>query len=317
MWYRKEIFGAGVSAPVVVEGVPMSTFLNSTLGVTGASGHLGRRVVESLLAAGASHIVATTRHPAQLADLARRGVVVREASFADPDSLTTAFAGIDRLLLISTDDVVHRLPQQIAAVGAAKAAGVGHIAYTSVTSPYPDLAAAAAVPNSHYWTEVRIAASGLDFSLLRNNQYTDYLIPAARHAIANGTLIHAGGAGRRAFVTREDCAAAAAAALLAAEGKRIYDIGGAEAVTGDELARLYSQLAGRSVTARSVPVEEYVAGLVAGGVPEGMAGVLGRFDADAGKGLLAIVSGDVEALTGRKPQSVAEFMTANRAALVA
>jgi len=295
----------------------MTTFLNSTLGVTGASGHLGRRVVELLLEAGAPHVVAITRQPGKLADLAKRGADVRQGSFADAAGLAGALAGIERLLLISTDDVSNRLPQQIAAVEAAKGAGVRHIAYTSVTSPYPDPAPAALVPNSHYWTEVQIASSGLDFSLLRNNQYTDYLIPAAQYAITGGVLTHAAGNGGRAFITREDCAAAAAAALLKAEGQHIYDIGGAEALTGDDLAGIYSQLAGKPVVAQSVPVDAYLAGLTAGGVPAEMANVLGRFDADASKGLLAIVSGDARALTDREPQSVAAFMAANRSSLVA
>jgi NAD(P)H dehydrogenase (quinone) len=293
----------------------MTKFTEATLAVSGASGHLGRRVIELLLDGGAKHVVALTRSPDKLADLASRGVEVRAASFDHPSGLAKAFAGVERLLLVSTDSLETRTAQQIAAVDAARAAGVGHLLYTSVTSPYPD--PAALVPDSHFWTEVRIAASGADFSILRNNMYTDYLIPGAQHAIATGTLFHAAGAGRRAFVTREDCAAAAAAALLGAKGKRIYDISGPAALSGDELAAFYAKLAGKPVSAQAVPAEGLMAGLAAAGVPGEMADVLARFDTDTAKGYLGIVTGDIAVLTGRPPQSVEDFLIVNRAALVA
>jgi NAD(P)H dehydrogenase (quinone) len=291
----------------------MTKFSNAVLGVTGASGHLGQRTIQLLLDGGAQHIIALTRRPEKLSGLAGRGIEVRQASFDDPAGLPAAFAGIERLLLVSTDALETRTAQQTAAVDAAVAAGVSHLLYTSVTSPYPD--AAAMVPNSHFWTEIRIAASGRDFSILRNNQYTDYLIPGAQHAIATGTLVHAGGGGRRAYVTREDCAAAAAGALLGATGKRIFDISGPEAVSGDDLAALCSRLSGKPVAAQAVPGGSLVAGLEAAGVPAEMAAVLARFDTDAAKGYLGIVTSHVEELTGHASQSVAEFLAANRSAL--
>lgn len=293
----------------------MTKFLNSTLGVTGASGHLGRRVVELLVAAGAKKIVATTRDPGKLADLAGRGVDVRRASFDEPGSLAAAFAGIDRLLLISTDDVATRLPHQIAAIDAAEAAGIGHIAYTGVTSPYPD--PAAFVPDSHFWTEARLIAGGTDWSFLRNNLYADYQIPVAQHAIASGVLYHAAQAGRRAFVTREDCAAAAAGALLKVDGKRIFDVSGPEALSADDLAGIFARLAGKAVEARNIPAAALKAGLVEAGVPAAMASVLERFDSDAAEGRLGVVTGAVEELTGRRPQSLQDFLAANRPALAA
>ncbi len=203
----------------------------------------------------------------------------------------------------------------MAAIDAAESAGVQHMAYTSLTSPYPD--PANLVANSHFWTEARLAASTkLTWSVLRNNQYADYLIPGAQHAIATGTLFHAAGNGRRAYVTREDCAASAAAALLGAEGRRIFDIGGSEALSMDDLAVLFSEVAGKPVVARNVPAVQLKAGLVAGGVPEGMAEVLTRFDVDASKGYLGIVTDTVAQLTGRPPQSVAAFLAGAKSALV-
>lgn len=126
----------------------MTKFTDAILAVTGASGHLGRRVVELLLETGARHVVALTRNPDKLADLAQRGVDVRIASFDSPTELRDAMNGVERLLLISTDALDRRSQQQLAAVDAAVAAGVTHLLYTSVTSPYPDNAADALVPDS-------------------------------------------------------------------------------------------------------------------------------------------------------------------------
>lgn len=292
----------------------MSDFSNSILAVTGASGHLGRLVIDDLLARGAKHLVAVTRDPKKLADLGSR-VEIRAGDFDDPASLATAFAGVDRLLIVSTDGLETRVAQHRAAIAAAEAAGVKHIVYTGLTSPYPD--PAGLVPNSHFWTEARLTASPLTWSILRNNQYSDYLVPGAQHAIATGQLFHAAGAGRRAYVTRADCAAAAAGALLTAEGRRIFDIGGPEALSGDDLAALFARLAGRPITAQSVPAAGLIAGLQQGGVPSEMAAVLARFDVDAGKGYLAILTDHVEELAGRRPESVASFLARNQAALAA
>lgn len=292
----------------------MPKFIDSTLAVSGGNGHLGRRVIDLLLQAGARKVVAFTREPSKLDDLRQRGVDVRAGSFDEPVSLRQALAGVDRLLMISTNDLARRAKQQVTAVDAAVAAGVQHLLYTSVTSPYPDASPAGYIPDSHYWTEVRIAASGRDFSMLRNNLYTDFQIPPAQHAIATGTLFHATGTGKRAFVTREDCAAAAAGALLSAEGKHVYDISGPEALSADDLAALFSRLSGKPVKAQAVSGADLSAGLKAGGVPAEMAEVLATFETDAAKGLLGVVSNAVEELTGRPPQSVADYLSANKAA---
>ena len=292
----------------------MPKFLTSTIGVTGASGHLGRRVIELLREAGATKIVALTRDPAKLATAA--GVEVRAVSFDQPATeIATAFGGIERLLIISTDAADGRSRQHRNAVDAAQAADVGHIVYTGLTSPYPD--ATNPIADSHFWTETRLAESALNWSILRNNQYTDYLLPGAQHAIASGTLFHAAADGRRAFITRNDCAAAAVAALLDADGRRIYDIGGSEALSGDDLAALYGRISGRPVKAVSVPAAGLIDGLMQGGVPQGFAQVLARFDTDTAKGYLGIVSGHFAELVGRPPETAADFLARNQTALAA
>ncbi len=294
----------------------MTKFSDATIGVTGASGNLARHVIAYLREGGAKRVVAITRKPEKLTDLGA-GVDVRAGSFDEPAGLAKAFAGVERLLVISTDALGDRAAQHVAGFDAAVKAGVRHVAYTSIASPYPDTSPAASIPNSHFWTEARIFASGLDFSILRNNLYTDFLLPGAHHAVASSTLYHAAGNGRRAFVTREDCAAAAGAALLKAEGKRIYDIDGPDALSGDDLAAILSEISGKPVKAVNVPPQGFAAGLVeAAHMPQSVADMMTRFETDAAKGYLGIVSGAFEELTGRKPRSVADFLKAHKSAFV-
>ncbi len=190
--------------------------MDTTLLITGASGQLGRRVLELLLDAGAGKLIATTRNPEKLAELARRGVVVRKADFDDAASLPAAFAGAGRLLLISTDAVGtpgRRIAQHRAAVDAAVRAGVKHVVYTSLTRPEPGSPVTFA--SDHYGTEQALAASPLGWTILRNNVYTDFLLRSLPQAVATGKLVAAAGDGGAGYVTREDCARVAAAALLA------------------------------------------------------------------------------------------------------
>ncbi|HVZ15421.1 MAG TPA: NAD(P)H-binding protein, partial [Bauldia sp.] len=149
----------------------MSKFDNAVLAVTGATGNLGRSVIGHLRSAGAKRIVGFTRNPEKAADLAAAGVELRRADFQDPAHLAGQLAGVERLLVISTDTLVGRAELQTGAVDAAVKAGVRHILYTSITNPYPDADPTAIIQNSHYWTEVRMATSGVDFTFLRNNLY--------------------------------------------------------------------------------------------------------------------------------------------------
>jgi NAD(P)H dehydrogenase (quinone) len=294
----------------------MSKFINSTIAVSGASGQLGSRVVALLQQAGATKIVALTRDASKLADLAKSGVEVRQASFDDPVGLENALRGIERFLIISTDTVGvegGRSSQHIRAIEAAERAGVKHLVYTSLTSPYPN--PASLIPNDHFWTEARLAAGPLTWTVLRNNVYADSLVQSGAHAVASGTLYHSAGNRGRAYVTREDCAAAAAGALLKAEGNRIYDINGPTAPTMDEIAATLAKMSGKPVKAQNVPAEGLKAGLAAAGVPQIYVGILALFDTDAAKGYYGIVTDAVAELAGRPAQSVAQLLEANRAAL--
>jgi len=281
-----------------------------TLLVTGASGHLGRRVLELLLEAGETHVIATTRTPSKLADFAARGVTVGYASFDEPASLPSAFAGATRLLLISTDAVGapgHRPQQHRAALEAAAAAHVKHVVYTSLTSAFDT---PVTIAPDHAETETALEASSLGYTILRNNLYADGLPQTLAQARAlGGKLFSAVGDGKIAYVTREDCARAAAAALAAAfDGRRILDISGPEALSHTDLAAIGTAVSGEPIQYVPLTQEALSQQLTQVGIPEPFVQLIVSFDAAAAHGKLSSVSTAVEDLTGQAPMRIADFL---------
>jgi NAD(P)H dehydrogenase (quinone) len=292
--------------------IPMS----GSILVSGASGHLGRRVLENLLVRVApSAIVATTRKPESLAEFAARGVQVRRADFDDASTLGAAFAGVERALLISTDSLDepgHRVEQHRRAIGALARAGARYVAYTSIVNPIGSLIT---LSKDHAQTEQALAESGLHYTVLRNNMYSDYTLDPAKRALAGGSVVNARGSGRVGFVTRADCAAIAAAVLVEPPtGNQTLDVTGPEALDSADFAALLSQLSGRPVAVQSIPVPALVEGMVQHGVPRHFAEILGSFDAGIAAGELAVVSDSVERFTGKKPESLADFLLRERSA---
>lgn len=272
-----------------------------TVAITGASGQLGRLVADKLLAAvDPADVVLLSRSPESLSEFAIRGAQTRRADFVDAASLPGAFAGVERLLLISTDTVGDRVAGHVAAITAAAAAGVRHIVYTSV--PEPTEANPALVVPDHRATEDALRASGLTWTFLRNNLYSDMQSPTIAHAAASGKLVTNVGDGRAAYVTRDDCAAAAVGALTANGTEcTVYDITGPQAVSANELA----QLAGAAVEVVNVDDATYEAGLVEAGLPAEVARLLASFGASIRESYLSTVSSAVFDLTGHQPTSLA------------
>lgn len=297
----------------------MTETSQQTLLVTGASGVMGRRVLELLLEAGVQGVIATTRTPEKLADFSARGVTVRQASFDDADSLDAAFAGADRLLMISTHVMAppgHRLQQHSTAVEAARRAGVRHILYTSIVNPNPD--SPVSVATDHRGTEEAISASGMDYTFLRNNIYADVQLGGLARATQTGQLVKAAGDGRIAYVTREDCARAAAAALMDSfEGRRVLDITGPDALTQQEIAAALTRVTGRPVEYVPVDLETLIQGMVDAGMPRPVAEAYASFDAGIAQGVFGQVSDAFETLTGRQPTRFEDFLAAHRDALLA
>lgn len=292
----------------------MSKFKDQTLLVTGASGNFGRIAVQELLAKGATKVIAGSRDTSKVADLVAKGAEARKVDFDDAASLAVAFAGVDRVLIVSTDAVGRRVAQQTAAVSAAKAAGVKHIIYISAPAARPDLNAGL-VPE-HFWTEVAIANTGLDFTILRNHMYADNILHGVAASIAAGQIFDATGTRGTSYVTRADTARTAAGALLEAEGQQILDVTGPAPITGDELAASLSKASGKPVARIGLTAAQLAEGMAAAGVPAGMVGVLVAFQVDAAQGYHSIVTDVVERFSGRKPQTLDAFLAENRAALV-
>ena len=280
--------------------------------ITGASGHLGRSTAELVLdRRPAADVILTTRRPEALSDLAERGAKVRLADFDRPETLAEAFAGGERLLLISADDLGRRAPQHRAAIEAAREAGVRHVAYTSYLNPVAENPAV--ITPSHRDTEQALRESGLTWTALRNSFYTEYQVPAGAQAVATGQLVHNSGDGRIAYVSREDCAAAAAAVLITdGHENKTYDITGPEALSQDKVAALLSEVSGRPVETVVIDDEAFVQDLTAAGVPEPAAREIASYGRAIREGYLDEASEVVEDLTGRPPRSLRHVFEAQR-----
>jgi NAD(P)H dehydrogenase (quinone) len=274
--------------------------------------------VENLLQSGARNLIAASRDPGKLKDFAARGIETRRADFDDPASLVSAFRGIDRLLLISTDDLANpgrRLKQHRAAIAAAEQAGVRHVVYTSAPSPYPT--PKDSLINDHFWSEQALAASKLDWTILRNHLYADLLLMSLPHAAESGKLFSATAGAGRNYVTRADCAAVAAAALLKARGREVLEVTGPGPVTQDDVAAIAGALTGKQIAHIAVSPADLAAGLTHAGLPPFLVEALVAFDTDAAQGHHAINTATVQALTGRAPTSLRDFLGAHKGALTA
>ncbi len=287
--------------------------------VTGASGHLGRLVIKHLIDSQTitpSDIVAGSRDPAKLADLQALGVEARRVDFDDQASLETAFAGIDRLLIVSTDELGmpgKRLTQHTAAVNAAKAAGVGRLFYTSMPQPDDSLIT---FSGDHLGTEMAIKASGLAYTLFRNGWYMENLFMSLPQALAGGTWYTSAGTGRIAHIAREDIARAIAAGLAHPAAESVtYTLTGETAYTTEEIAALVRDVTGKPLAVVNLSDEQLSQGMAAAGVPAPFIPTFVSFDANTREGKIAMVSPDAETLSGVKRTSLKAFLEANRAAL--
>jgi NAD(P)H dehydrogenase (quinone) len=265
------------------------------IGITGATGQLGRIVVDKLKnKADASQIVALVRSPAKAADL---GVIARAADYGDPQTLAGALDGIDTLLLISSSELGQRLPHHRNVIEAAVSARVRHLVYTSVlhadTSPL-------SLAEEHRQTEQLIHASGIAYTILRNGWYMENHLASAKAAVGAGALIGCAGEGRIAGATREDYAEAAAAVLTGAgHAGKTYELGGDEPYTLAQVAAEISRQAGKDVPYRNLSQADYAAALEGFGLPGWLAQALASWDADASRGALLDDSRGLSALIGR------------------
>ncbi|MFE1598805.1 NAD(P)H-binding protein [Methylobacterium sp. ID0610] len=278
----------------------MASSSQPRLFVTGASGQLGRRVIAALRRrAPDAHLVAGLRSPEGEAGEALRaeGVEVRRADYARPETLAAAFAGIDRLLLISSSEIGQRVAQHANVIAAAKAAGIGFLAYTSLlhaeTSPL-------GLAGEHRATEALLRESGLPFAVLRNGWYTENYAASIPAALAHGVLLGSAGEGRIASAARADYAEAAAAVLSAGTALAgIHELAGDESYTLAAFAAEIARASGQPVTYRDLPEAAFRAALVEAGLPEAFASLLADSDAGAATGALFDDSHSLSRLIGR------------------
>lgn len=266
--------------------------------VTGATGQLGRLVIDALLKkVPAGEIVAAVRTPAKAADFAARGVVVRQADYGQPETLAAAFAGVDKLLLISGSEVGQREAQHKAVIEAARTAGVSFIAYTSLLhadrSPL-------GLGVEHRATEALLQASGIPFALLRNGWYSENYAASIAPALAHHAFIGAAGEGRIASAARQDYADAAAEVLTRDnQAGKVYELAGDDSCTLAQFAAEIAAQSGEKVDYVNLSRQEFAAALKAAGLPEGLAEMLADSDAGAEQGGLFDDSHQLSQLIGR------------------
>jgi len=267
--------------------------------ITGATGHLGRLVVEQLLVAGvpASDIIATGRATDKIKDLADRGVQVRAVEFGDPAAVRAAVADADRVLLISGMDPGGRVAQHRNVIDAAREAGTGLIAYTSIVNAGTTTIRLAA---DHQATEQLLRHSGVPYVLLRNSWYHENYTDRLPAFLARGAIPGSAGEGRISAAGRADYAAAAVRVLTTdGHADQAYELGGDEPFTLAQLAAEISAQSGEEVRYVDLPEAEYAKALKEHGVPELMADMVAETDAAAAHGTLYTASGDLNALTAR------------------
>ncbi|MFD8949734.1 SDR family oxidoreductase [Streptomyces xanthophaeus] len=276
----------------------------SRIVVTGATGSLGRLVIEELLErVPAERIAVVVRDKEKAADLAARGIDVRVADYDEPAALAGAFGAGDRVLLISGSEVGRRVPQHTAVIDAAKAAGVAQLAYTGILGgPGADFDLAA----EHKATEQAILDSGLPYTFLRNGWYHENYTAQLPAVLEHGTVVGSVGEGRIASAARADYAAAAAV-VLTGEGHldAVYELSGDTAWSLAEYAAEVAGQSGREVAYAEVPADTHLGILTGAGVPEGFAALLVDVDAAISRGRLAGTSGDLARLIGRPTTPVA------------
>lgn len=276
--------------------------------VTGASGQLGRLVLEELLQhLPASQLAAGARTPERIADLQARGVDTRSLDYAQPETLEQAFQGIDTLLLISSSEIGQRTTQHENVIAAAEKSGVKRLVYTSLlhtdTSPL-------ALAEEHKQTEARLKASRLEWVILRNGWYTENYLASLPAALEHHVLIGCAGNGRISSATRQDYASAAATVLLEGtihQGKT-YELAGDTSYSLAEYAAEITKLSGQEVRYQNLSETEFRDALIQVGMPEGFAAILADSDIGASQGALYDDSRQLSQLIKRPTTPLAEAL---------
>lgn len=286
--------------------------MNAKILVTGATGNFGRLTIDFLLNKGiaAAAISALVRDKAKASDLEEKGIDLQIGDYDNYDSLLKAFQGIDKLLLVSGTDLANRSKQQLNVVQAAKAAGVKHILYTSFerkneteTSPIAFLA------QSHIDTDNAIKASGMQYTIFRNNLYLDVLPMFLGEQVLEQGIFFPAGEGQAAYVSRKDLAEAVANVLISDENEsKEYAMNNVENYSMKNIADTLSEMTNSTVNYTSPSPEDYTDVLTKAAVPAQYIGMFVGFAQAIKQGEFEAESSDLEKLLGRKPSTLADFL---------
>jgi len=275
--------------------------------VTGATGKLGRKVVEALLkAVPAEQLAVSVRDPQKAEDLRARGVDVRQGNFDHPETLVTAFAGVDRLLFISADgDNETRIRQHGNAVEAAQRAGVGFIAYTSLANA---MESPIFLAPTHRETEEAIRKTGIPYAFLRNNWYLENEISSIQGVIARAPWVTSAGSGKVGWALQQEYAEAAAAVLTGSgHENKIYELSG-KLLTQEELVSALGAVLGKEVPVQQVDDSAYAEIMKNAGVPDFVIPMLVGIQEGIRSGALEVESSDFEKLLGRPLTPIQEAL---------
>jgi len=273
------------------------------IAVTGASGKLGRLIVQGLLErVPAERVILVVRDPEKVADFAARGVSVRRADYSEPGSLGPALAGASKVLLVSASELGRRVPQHQAVIDAAKAEGVRLLGYTSILNADTT---GIGLAGEHKATEAMILASGLPYVFLRNSWYMENYTGTLAPVLAHGVVLGAAGDGRVAPATRADFALAAVT-VLTNEGHagKAYELAGDQAFTLAEFAAAVAKWSGKPIAYKNMSEQDFAAALVSVGLPAPFAAALADGDVGIARGDLFSASGDLHRLIGRPTQTL-------------
>lgn len=279
------------------------------IAITGATGQLGNLVIEQLLQlTAAQNIVALVRNVNKAEHFKAQGIELREFDYDRPETLVPALLGIDKLLLISANEIGRRTPQHQAVIDAAKVAGVPYLAYTSLlradTSPL-------GLAQEHRETEKLIQDSGITYTFLRNNWYSENYLAGVAHTIEIGTLFGAAQDGRISSASRIDYAEAAAKVLTSTgHENKTYELGGSESFSLSDLATFIGQAVNKDIIYQNLSAEEYTQGLTQAGLPAGLVDVIVDADIQTIQGAMYSDSKDLEQLIGHKTTSIQDAIKA-------
>ncbi|MEH7097729.1 SDR family oxidoreductase [Neobacillus vireti] len=276
--------------------------------VTGATGKLGTKVVDTLLKAiPASELAVSVRNPEKAEGLRNRGVEVRQGDFDQPETLDQAFTGIDRLLIISADgDNETRIRQHTDAVQAAERAGVKFIAYTSLANATESKNLMAP---PHVATEAAIIKTGIPYSFLRNNWYLENEMGSIQGALAGAPWVTSAGEGKVGWALQQDYADAAAAVLLGnGHENSVYELSG-PLLTQAELASELGAVLGKEIPVQQVSDEKYAEIMKGLGLPDFVIPIVVGIQESIRNGSLDVESNDFEKVLGRPVTPIKEALT--------